>query len=256
MAAAIVHVALLARAQELESRAYSISPRGTNFVILGLARSSGDVSFDSTLPIEDAAATLRSPAFAYVRAIGFAGRSASLGLLVPYIWGSIQGLVSGSFQQAHRSGLAVPAFRFAINLHGAPAMNPLQFRNYQQKTNIGASVVIVASLGQYDSARLLNIASNRWEVKPEIAISQRAGRSYIDLYAGTWLFIANRNFPGGIRGQDPIGVAQSSLTCNITLRVWAAFSANLYAGGRTTVDGVITRICSTTHAWEARFRSE
>jgi len=171
MAAAIVHVALLARAQELESRAYSISPRGTNFVILGLARSSGDVSFDSTLPIEDAAATLHSTAFEYVRAIGFAGRSASLGLLVPYIWGSIQGLASGSFQQAHRSGLAVPAFRFAINLHGAPAMNPLQFRNYQQKTNIGASVVIVASLGQYDSARLLNIASNRWEVKPEIAIS-------------------------------------------------------------------------------------
>jgi hypothetical protein len=238
MAAAVVRLGAPARAQELEPRVYSISPEGTNFVILSFARLSGSISFDPTLPIEDATATLHTAVFGYVRTVSFAGRSASVGLLVPYIWGPIQGLVYGVFDKTHRSGLADPAFRFVVNLHGAPAMNPVQFKDYRQKTNIGASLVVVAPLGQYDPARLLNIGSNRWAAKPEIAISQRAGRWYLDLSAGTWLFTANRDFLGGIRRQDPIGIAQSSLTCTITPRVWAAFNANLYFGGRTSVDGV------------------
>ena len=121
----------------------------------------------------------------YVRTTGIAGRSTSVGLVVPYVWGSVQGLVYGSFQPALRSGLANPAFRFAINLHGAPAMNAAEFRDYKQETNIGASVLVTAPLGQYDPTRLLNIGTNRWAVKPEIGISQRFGRWYLDLYAGT-----------------------------------------------------------------------
>jgi hypothetical protein len=236
--AAVLHAAFVARAQELEPRAYSISPQGTNFLILGFTRSTGDISFDPALPIEDATATLHTTALGYVRAIGVAGRSASVGLVAPYVWGSVQGLVYGSFQQALRSGLADPAFRFAINLHGAPAMNAAEFKNYEQKTNIGASVVVIAPLGQYDPARLVNIGTNRWSVKPEIGISQRFQRCYLDLYAGTWIFTANHNFPLGVRRQDPIGIAQSNLTCVITSRVWASFNANLYTGGRTSVAGV------------------
>jgi hypothetical protein len=238
MVAAVLHTTFVARAQELEPRAYSISPRGTNFLILGYTRFTGDVSFDPTLPIEDATSTLHTTALGYVRAIGVAGRSASIALVAPYVWGSVQGLVFGSFQQAHRSGLADPAFRFAINLHGAPAMNAAEFKNYKQKTNIGASVVVIAPLGQYDPARLLNIGTNRWAVKPEIGISQLLGRWYLDLYAGTWMFTANHSFPLGVRRQDPIGIAQSNLTCVINSRVWASLNANLYTGGRTSVAGV------------------
>ena len=236
--AAVLHTALVSRAQELEPRAYSVSPRGTNFLLLGFARTTGDVSFDPSLPIEDATATLHTTAVGYVRTIGVLGRSASVGTLVPYLWGSDQGLVYDSFQQAHRSGLADPAFRFAINIYGAPAMSAAEFKDYKQKTNIGASAVVLVPLGQYDPARLLNIGTNRWAVKPEIGISQRAGRWYLDLYAGTWLFTANREFATGVRRQKPIGIAQANLTCTITSRVWASFSANLYTGGRTSVGGV------------------
>jgi hypothetical protein len=235
---AVLHAAFVSRAQELEPRAYSVSPRGTNFLLLGVARTTGDVSFDPALPIEDATATLHTTVAGYVRTMGILGRSASVGAVVPYLWGSVQGLVYDSFQQAHRSGLADPAFRFAINLHGAPAMSAAEFKDYKQKTNIGASAVVVVPLGQYDPARLLNIGTNRWAVKPEIGISQRAGRWYLDLYAGTWLFSANREFAAGKRRQKPIGIAQFNLTCTITSRVWASFSANLYTGGRTSVGGV------------------
>ena len=238
MIAAVLHTAIVSRAQELEPRAYSVSPRGTNFLLLGFARTTGDVSFDPALPIEDATATLHTTVVGYVHTIGVLGRSASVGALVPYLWGSAQGLVYDFFQQAHRSGLADPAFRFAINLYGAPAMSAAEFKDYKQKTNIGASAVVLVPLGQYDKARLLNIGANRWAVKPEIGISQRAGRWYLDLYAGTWLFTANREFATGVRRQKPIGIAQANLTCTITSRVWASFSANLYTGGRTSVAGV------------------
>jgi hypothetical protein len=53
MVAAILHAASIARAQELEPRAYSISPQGTNFLILRFTRFTGDISFDPDA-IEDA----------------------------------------------------------------------------------------------------------------------------------------------------------------------------------------------------------
>jgi hypothetical protein len=225
-------------AQELEPRSYSVSPRGTNFVVLAFGRSSGDISFDPSLPVEDANATLHAMALGYARAIGFLGRSANVAVHVPYIWGTLDGLVDGSFQEARRSGLGNPAVRFAVNLHGAPAMDREQFREYRQKTIIGTSLVVSAPLGQYDPARVVNIGTNRWSAKPELGISQRVGRWYFDLYLGGWFYTPNRNFRGGVRRQDPIGSAQVHISCNVRRRLWAAFDANWYIGGRTSVNGL------------------
>jgi hypothetical protein len=58
MVAAVLQTAFVARSQELEPRAYSISSQGTNFLILGFTILTGDVSFDPDLPIEDASSTL------------------------------------------------------------------------------------------------------------------------------------------------------------------------------------------------------
>jgi hypothetical protein len=49
---------------------------------------------------------------------------------------------------------------------------------------------------------------------------------------------ANREFATGLRRQSPIGIAQTGLTYTITSRVCAAFSANLYTGGRTSIGGL------------------
>ncbi|HEY1336893.1 MAG TPA: hypothetical protein VGF59_05255, partial [Bryobacteraceae bacterium] len=40
------------------------------------------------------------------------------------------------------------------------------------------------------------------------------------------------------RSQNPIGSSQLHISCNIKRRLWAAFDANYYLGGRTTVNGV------------------
>jgi hypothetical protein len=238
----VLIVALLAltkgRAQELDPRAYSISPTGVNFAVAGFTRSSGDLNFDPSLPIDDAHSVLHVGFFAYARALDFFGRSANVAFTVPYVWGNVEGKVNGDPQQAHRSGLANPAVRFSTNIFGAPAMSIEEFAGYRQKTNIGASVVVVPPLGQYDPARLVNIGTNRWAVKPEIGISQRLGRWYFDFYLGAWVFSANDNYRGSRRTQDPIASAQVHVSYNLKPRLWAAFDANFYTGGRTSIDGV------------------
>jgi hypothetical protein len=224
-----------AAAQEMEPRAYSVSPKGTNFLVVALGRSSGDLSFDAALPILDAKTTLYATVLGYGREIDFAGRSASVTVVAPYIWGTLEGVVAGNYLQARRSGLEDPSFRFAVNLHGAPTMDLDKFREYRQTTNIGASLVVTAPLGQYDPGRYVNIGSHRWAVKPELGLSRRVGRWYLDLYLGTWFYTANTDYLGKVRTQDPLGSAQVHVSYNVNRRIWAALDTNFYTGGRTSV---------------------
>jgi hypothetical protein len=225
-------------AQELEPRAYSVSPYGVNFLVFSFGRSTGDISFDPSLPVEDVTATINTVGIGYLRSLNVLGRSASVTVSFPVLDGTLEGLVSGEPARGTRRGQADPRFRFAMNLIGAPAMDLHEFSTYQQDTTLGFSVVVVSPGGQYDSNRLVNIGSNRWSVKPELGLSQRLGRWYLDLYGGVWLFSENEDFAGRVRVQSPIGAAQFHLSYTIRPRLWAALNLNFYAGGRTEVDGV------------------
>ena len=87
--------------------------------------SGGDLSFDPTLPVQDAEATLNTTIVGYVRATQLFGRSANVGFALPCTVGNVQGLYLGEFQpgrnlgefgwihatKADRSGLRDPQFR-------------------------------------------------------------------------------------------------------------------------------------------------
>lgn len=231
-------IASAAVAQELEPGAYSISPVGVNIVVVSNTLSGGDVAFDPALPVEEASATVNTTALAYVRSLSFLGRSANIGLALPFAVGHLEGLYIGQHTEVDRAGLLDPRLRFAVNLYGAPAMDLKEFASYRQRTNIGVSVVVAVPLGEYDSSKLINLGSHRWAVKPELGLSRAAGAWTVELYMGVWLFTDNDDFfQGKLREQDPIGSAQVHVLKTFKPRLWAAFDANFYAGGRTTVDG-------------------
>src|ERR1700722_13809238 len=75
-------------AQDLEPRAYSLSPVGTTFAGVAFGRSSGDVAFDPTLPITNAKATLYSPALGVGQTFAVFGRQALFTASLPYAWGT------------------------------------------------------------------------------------------------------------------------------------------------------------------------
>ncbi len=227
-----------AAGQQLDPGAYTPAPVGVNVLAVGNTVQGGDVTFALNLPIEDASATIDISTIGYVRSLGLWGRSANIGVGLPYLLGNLDGLLLGQYQKVHRSGLGDLQARFSVNLAGAPAMTPRQFADYRPRTVVGASLTVVAPTGQYNSAKLINIGTNRWSFKPEIGITLTAGPWRTEVFAGVWLFTDNRDFAGGLtRQQNPIFSTQFHFTRTFRRGLWAAFNANFYTGGRTTVGG-------------------
>jgi hypothetical protein len=225
-------------AQELEPGAYWPIPRGVNIVTAIGGINWGDVAFEPSLPVEDAAATIATSAFAYTRAFGLAGRSANAMAMLPVVGGHLSGLYFGEHTVVDRFGLADPKFKFAMNLYGAPAMIPAEFAKYRPRLIVGASVTVMTPLGQYDPAKLVNLGTNRWSFKPEIGLSRTYGKWMVEGMAGTWLFTDNTNFAGGrTRAQEAIVLLQAHLTYRFTRVMWLAADGNYFRGGTTTIGG-------------------
>jgi len=227
-----------ARAQQLEPRAYSPSPVGANFLGIGYLYSSGSAALDPASPVQNVVARINTVVPYYTRTFGLLGRQASIAAITPYIWGTVHGDVFDVDRSVDRSGFGDPALRFAVNLMGGPALTPLEFRRHEPETTLGASLVVVAPFGQYDSSKLINLGANRWAFKPELGFSQPIGKWAVEFYAGVWLFTANDNFFGGqVKRQDPLASYQTHVVYSVRQRLWAAFDFTYYSGGESTIDG-------------------
>jgi hypothetical protein len=156
----------------------------------------------------------------------------------PYAFAKLEGRVSGEFERTDRAGWVDPRVRLAVNLAGAPARGPAEFVRHRQKTNIGASLTASLPLGQYSELRLVNLGTNRWGFKPELGISHLSGRWLVEGAAGVWLYTTNDSFlQSSKREQDPILSIQGHVTYILPRRMWVAFDANFFRGGRARVDG-------------------
>ena len=234
-----VAAAAPAWAQQLEPRAYSPAPVGANFFGVAYTNSSGDVVFDPSLPFSDVSANVNAVAPFYARTFGLFGRSASIGAVLPYAWGSVEGNVGETFRRVTRSGLGDAALRFACNLVGGPALSPRHSAARKPGTTLGASLTITGPTGQYDASKLINIGTNRWAFKPELGFAQPLGRWCLDLYAGAWFFSTNHSFYGEqTRAQDPLIVVQGHVSYTFRPRLWLALDGTWYRGGETTVNDV------------------
>ena len=230
----------LAGAQDLEPRAYSPAPVGTNFVGVTYGHSTGNLLPDPTLPIQNASLQFNNANFGYYHAFGLFQRQASVSVLLPYVWGSGEALVSGVHEQIYRSGLADPGLRLSYILYGSPALSPQEFQTKTHKMIVGASVIITAPLGQYDPKLLVNIGTNRWSFKPQIGLSRQLGKWTLDLYLSGTFFTENPVFFGGhVRKQAPLAASQVHISHTFRRGLWLAADGIYYTGGRTTVNGVL-----------------
>jgi hypothetical protein len=229
---------LSASSQELEPGAYWPIPVGLNIVTAVNSFNWGDLAFDPSAPIDEASATINTTALAFTRAFSLAGRSANGGAMLPVIAGHLEGRYLNEPAEVGRFGQGDPRFRLAINLYGAPAMTLKEFASYRQRTIVGVSVTVAAPLGQYDAAKLINLGTNRWSIKPELGVSRAYGQWVVEAMAGVWLFTDNTDFFGGrTREQERIVATQIHVTYKFGRSMWLAADANYFAGGRTTIGG-------------------
>jgi hypothetical protein len=222
----------------MEPRSYSPNPTGIQFLALAYGRTTGGVVTDASLPITDIDARLNSGSVGYGRTFALFGRSALATVGLPYVKGDVSGNVGEARREITRSGLADARLRVSMNLIGGPSMTPQEFARRTPQTTLGMSLTVAPPVGQYNSQKLINLGANRWAFKPELGVSYPHDRWYFEGYLGVWLFTDNDDFFGGSRReQDPITTLQTHIVYTLQPRLWLAFDANFYRGGRTTVNG-------------------
>jgi hypothetical protein len=227
-----------ARAQEMEPRAYSNSPVGFNFLVVGYVYSEGGLSLDPALPVDDARLAIHSGFIAYARALDVLGTSGRIDVLAPYSNLSGTALVEGQPVTREVSGFGEPRFRLSLNLYGAPALSAREFAGYHKDLVIGASVQVAVPGGQYDPSKAINLGSNRWTIKPDLGFSKALGAFTLDVTTSAIFYSDNDDFFGGnTLAQAPIYAAQANVSYDFGDGVWAAVGSSYYRGGRTTLNG-------------------
>jgi hypothetical protein len=227
-----------ARCQQLDPRSYANVPLEQNFLIVGFAHSQGGVLTDPSVPVENAHAEVETALVGYLRSLSFGGQSGTIGFVVPYASIHASGELQGDSSSVTRAGLGDPVFRIAANLYGAPALTLEEFPTYKQDLIIGASLLVSAPLGRYDSTKLVNVGTNRWSFKPEFGASQALGAWTFEGAAGVTFFTDNDEYLGdNSRHQSPLYAVQGHVIYNFSPHLWISVDGTYYNGGRTTVNG-------------------
>ena len=227
-----------ARAQDLVPGAFRPAPVSINIVTVAGTFNIGDMSFDPSLPVEEGRAKIGGLLAGFTRTLSIGGRSASIGLGAPVVFGHVQGLVLGQFAETSRVGAGDLTSRIAINLYGAPAMTPREFAAYRPGTVVGIAATVVVPIGQYDPALFINIGTNRWSIKPEVGVSRTQGRWTVEGDLGATFFTDNTDFSGGTRSQAAIVSIQGHLIYTFRPALWIAGDGNYWTGGRLTTNGI------------------
>ena len=230
---------VLASAQDLDPRAYARVPVNATTLVWGYSYSTGSVVTDPTLPLQDLKANVHAASLGVAHSFNFFGLTSQALVALPYSWVNGSATVNGQPQKASRTGLADMRLRYSVLFLGAPAATVAQLRSAPRKTVLGASINIIAPTGQVFEDKLINIGTNRWSFRPELALSQPMGKRWlIDVYAGIWFFTDNKRFfPGNsLREQAPMGSFQAHLSYNFNPRTWVALDATFYTGGQSTVN--------------------
>jgi hypothetical protein len=225
-------------AQELAPRAYWPAPVGTNVAVMAYQRNTGDIVIDPSLPITGVESEIDYLQIGYQRFFSLFGRTTTVQLNLPWADGLTEGIVDGAFRQRRTTGLTDARLRLAINLKGAPAMDVAGFQTLRNDPNtiIGASIVVQAPTGEYDSDRLINLGTNRWAVKPALGMIVPLHPTWLfEIEVGAWLFGDNDDFLGQTRKQEPIISTEAHLIKRIRPGFWVSLDANYYTGGETRI---------------------
>src|SRR6266567_8173622 len=95
LALAVLLLASLGQAQDIEPRRWSHLPIGANFGAAAYAYTTGDIYLDPELKIQNAQFDLHTIAVKYIRSFELLGQSARVDLTQPYQIGHWSGLLNG-----------------------------------------------------------------------------------------------------------------------------------------------------------------
>jgi hypothetical protein len=213
---------------------------GINQLELAYAYVRSNTSIDTSFIVSGAKFNLNQGLIDYARYFALLHRMAWVEASVPIA--NLNGSITGTNINGSTTGTGDSGYTAAILLKGGPALTPEQFAKAETTTSIGVSLSTTAPTGQYDPTKLLNLGSDRWSFKPELAISKSFGpeqRWVFDAYVNSYLYTDNTSYRGAqiLRQQALLGLeGHISYTFNNT--IWASLDTRYSFRGDTTVSGV------------------
>jgi len=233
---AVLQMPKQACAQFNDPRNYENTPMGTNQLELGYTYAHANASIDASLVIPGAKLDLNQGIVDYTRYFGFLHRLMWVEAGVPIA--GLSGSISSTNIQNSVTGTGDSNYQLAMLLKGGPALTVEQFEHYQPSTTLGVSLVITAPTGSYRSDKILNLGSDRWSFKPEIALSHPFGREQkweIDAYANAYFYTDNISYHGkNILREQPLPGFEGHISYSFNDNIWASLDARYSFRGSTT----------------------
>ncbi len=239
-------------------RMYWNAPVGTNILQAYFWTVSGNnISPENTQPQPGFDTDINIGILGYNRIIDIAGHSA---IATAVITG---GKVSGSLLNTKlrsSSGLGDLYIQGVINLFGAPALSAEAFGTYKQDTVLSLLVGVTAPTGDYESDRVLNMGTNRWNVRIGLPFVQTLSSEWIfgeistlEILPSVWFYGDNDNSFGSKIAQDPLYTLEAHLTRNITPMIFVSLDYFVQRVGNSYTDGVQTGVSHTSDSLGATF---
>ena len=229
-----------ALAQFTDAHAYDNTPVGINQIETGYAFVHGNASIDPSLVIGGANLDVNQGTIAYTRYFGLFHRLAWVEAAVPLA--RLSGSISGTDIHGSTAGTGDSAYTMAMLVKGGPALNAAQFENVKPTTTLGVSVAFTAPTGLYDPDKILNLGSDRWSFKPEIALSHPFGpeqKWQLDAYVNAYFYTDNTSYRGReILRQEPLTGLEGHISYSFTDSLWISADTRYSFRGATALDGV------------------
>jgi hypothetical protein len=227
-------------AQFTDPRTYTNAPVGLNQLEAASAYAHADASVDTSLVIGGASLDLYGADVAYTHNFGVLGHFAWAKATVPFA--TLRGSVAGTNISGSTTGTGDISLELAGLLIGGPALGAAEFETYEPTTTLGIGLTVTAPTGEYHPNKLLNLGSDRWSFKPELAVSHPFGPEQkweIDAYINAYFFTDNSEYKGvEILRQEPLPGLEGHLSYSFTPSVWASLDARYSFRGETLIDGL------------------
>jgi Putative MetA-pathway of phenol degradation len=240
LALAVLRFPEQVHAQFTDPRNYDNTPVGVNQLELEYAYARANASIDTSLIVVGAKFNLNQGTIDYQRDFSFFHRLAWVEASVPLA--GLDGSVTGTSIQGSTTGTGDSSYEFATLLKGGPALSVAQFETYKPTTTVGVSLTITAPTGLYHADKILNLGSNRWSFKPEIAVSHPFGSEQkweFDAYANAYFYTDNTSYRGvEILRQQALTGLEGHISYSFTSSLWASIDTRYSFGGDAFISGV------------------
>jgi hypothetical protein len=229
-----------ASAQFNDARAYDNTPVGVSQLELHYTYVRSNASLDPSLAIAGADLNLNQGTIGYTHYFGVFHRLAWVEAAVPLA--GLDGSIAGTNVHGSIAGAGDSSYQIAMLLTGGQALSISQFENYKPASSLGLSLTITAPTGLYNTNKILNLGSDRWSFKPELAFSLPFGPDQkweFDGYGNVSFYTDNTSYRGReILRQQPLPGLEGHVSYSFNDRAWVSLNTRYSFRATTSVDGV------------------